>query len=181
NGRQTIGRMDLGEEMQRRLTPPIPRPVLSPSFEQPTPRAAEATGAAGTSAVAAAIRSLLERGLSEREAREVVTLRNARFRVGEAEVKLGYSGQARTLSRRLQWLSLKVLSLHDMDLDRAASLLAGEEPGLQPIVVRRLQKVLDGVSGRLAEPDDELLAKLPADYRRHALSVVAALRRRRQP
>ncbi len=175
NGRQTIGRMDLGDEMQRRLTTPISRPVLSPTVEQATPPATEAT------ATPAAMRSLVERGLSEREAREVVTLRNVRFRVGEAEAKLGYSGQARTLSRRLQWLAFKVLSLCDLDLDQAASLLAGEQPGLQPIVVRRLQKVLDGVAERLGEPDDELLAKLPTDYRRHALAVVAALRRRRQP
>ena len=182
NGRQTIGRMNLGDEMQRRLTPPISRPVLSPTFEQPTPKAAEATGLSGTTGATAAVRSLVDdKGLSEREAREVVILRNVRFRVGEAEAKLGYSGQARTLSRRLQWLSFKVLSLCDMDLDRAASLLAGDQPELQSIVVRRLQKVLDGVTGRLAEPDDELLAKLPADYRRHALAVLRALRRKRQP
>jgi hypothetical protein len=122
---------------------------------------------------------LVQCGFSEREARELLTLRDTGYQVGEAETRLGYSSEARTLSRRLRGMALKALSVSDVDVDRAAAVLLAGDPALQAIVVRRVQKVVDSVIERLAEPDDAQVDGLPADYRRHALTVIAALRQRR--
>ena len=119
---------------------------------------------------------LVQGGFSEREARELLTLRDAGYQVGEAETRLGYSSEARTLSRRLRGMTLKALSVSDADVERTAMLLLAGDPALQAIVVRRVQKVVDSVIERLGEPDEAQVDGLPADYRRHALIVIAALR-----
>ena len=76
------------------------------------------------------------------------------------------------MSRRLRGMSFKALSLCGLDVDRSATLLAGDA---RPT----LQRVIDSVVARLREADDILVESVPAEYRRHALHVVTALRRRR--
>jgi len=164
NERDTILQGDLGEDLRRQTTPI--------AFAQAGAIDATAPGGGDTPS---------GRGLgefSEREAQELRTLRAAGFRVGEAEAQLGYSTEARTMSRRLRGMSFKALSLCGVDVDRSATLLAGDAI-LQPIVARRLQKVIDSVVARLGEADDVLVESVPAEYRRHALDVVTTLRRRR--
>ena len=178
NERDTVMRTDLGEELLRgsaRLTPAT-IPAL-PAVSAATPAAEPASGP--TSGPRPDIARLLQGGFSEREARELITLRETGYQIGEAENRLGYSSEARTLSRRLKGMTLKALSLSDADVDRAAALMLAGDGALHPIVVRRVQKVVDSLVQQLTGPDDALVDGLPADYRRHALAVVAALRQRR--
>ena len=58
--------------------------------------------------------------------------------------------------------------------------LSGGNPALHAVVVRRLQKVIDPLIERLADSDEVLVDGLPAEYRRCALAVIAALRLRRR-
>jgi DNA-binding NtrC family response regulator len=173
NGRALIQRGDLGEELQRRGTSP------TPPLGFPPVRSAATTEPGRAPVDPQAIRRLADHGFSEREARELAMLRACGFRVGEAEVRLGYSGEARTLSRRLKGMCFKALGACEMDLDRAAELLVSGDPKLQARVILRLQKLVDSATLRLDEDDDTLVTNLPGEYRRFALVVIGQLRQRR--
>jgi DNA-binding NtrC family response regulator len=172
--RVTIVRADLGDDVLRHLprTTPSSLPAVAPA-PAPAP-AATAGGGPGRDDT----EKLVGGGLTEREAREILTLRATGFQVGQAESRLGYSREAKTLSRRLRGISFKALGLFDLDVDRAAAFLAGDA-ALRPLVVRRLDNVVDSVVERLAEPDEALTDGMPAEYREPALSIIRALRRRR--
>jgi DNA-binding NtrC family response regulator len=173
NGRALIHRTDLGDELQRRGTSPAP-PVGFPSVRS------AATAVPGRAPLDPdEVRRFAHHGFSEREARELATLRGCGFRIGEAEVQLGYSGEARTLTRRLKGMCFKALCECEMDLDRAAALLLAGDPRLQARIVLRLQKLVDSVVLRLDEDDETLATNLPGEYRRFALIVIGQLRRRR--
>jgi len=172
NGHEAVQRGDLGDEFQRR------EPSSPPTLDlAAVPAAAVHTRLAVTKQEE--MRWFVQRGFSEREARELVVLRDSGFQVGEAEVRLGYSGEARTLTRRLRGMTFKSLSFCDADVERAAALLLGGDPTLQAKVALRVQKVVHSVTPRLGESDGALVDNLPGEYRRYAVEVFAMLRPRR--
>jgi hypothetical protein len=181
-GRDTVEREDLPDEIQR-PAPAAAADTAGPSNpESPHPDAAprDARGASKSAADAVA-GGLVARGLSEREAAEILALRAAGFRVGAAEAMLGYSSKSRTFSHRLRGLSLKLLSLSDWNPDAAAGLMAGENHTLVAVAARRLRNLVDGIAARLDEPDERLLENLLIEHRRYALEAATVLRRVRRP
>ena len=120
--------------------------------------------------------------LTAREQAELLALRAAGFRVGEAEAALGYSSRSRTLSHRLRGLCFKALGLSGFDVERAAVLLGGEDPELAGPMKRRLRTLLDGLAARLDEPDARHERHLLAEHRPWAKRALEHVRGRgRQP
>ncbi len=115
---------------------------------------------------------------SQRERGELDALRATGFVIGAAEAALGYSSRSRTLSHRLRGLGLKALSSCEWEVDRAAALLAGADPGLVATVARRLRSQLDGLAAKLDEPNTKVLSHLLAEHRPYALEALAMLRER---
>ncbi|MFO0581879.1 MAG: sigma 54-interacting transcriptional regulator [Anaeromyxobacter sp.] len=140
-----------------------------------------ATPAAGVAAPAGAARAgadpLAEAGFTEVERREIRALVATGFRVGEAEALLGYSQKSRTLSHRLRGIELKALDVAGCDPRAAARLLVPADPVFWAVVERRLARALEAAARNLEVPDRTLML-LRTEHRRHALRVMAFLRKR---
>ncbi|MGR9073228.1 MAG: sigma 54-interacting transcriptional regulator [Gammaproteobacteria bacterium] len=133
---------------------PIPAPNISKAGHQPSPALAQRPSAA-----------VLD------------VLRKHRFQIAPSEKELGYSAKSRTLSHHLRGICLQALCENDWDVDRAASLLAGEEGATAAKIKRKMRRYLRTIKENVdAGLESKLYSNLPSEYAKSLDAAVSSIR-----